>query len=80
VAFDAMIVGSNPTPVAKRNTMILNDFENASAATFIKKHRCNPKATRITQITVTPTGIADNIMVKCMTCGKEKDVSDYKSW
>jgi hypothetical protein len=59
---------------------ILNAYENAAAADFIRSHRCKAKAARVAQITVTPTGIADNIKVRCVTCGKEKDVSDYASW
>lgn len=63
-----------------RNVDLLNPYENAAAADFIRSHRCKPKATRVAQISVTPTGIADNIKVKCAACGKEKDVTDYKSW
>jgi hypothetical protein len=62
------------------NVDLLNASENAAAADFIRRHRCKPKSPRIAQVTVTPTGIADNIKVMCPTCGKEKDVSDYSSW
>ena len=59
---------------------LLNAYENAAAADFIRGHRCKKGATRVAVVTVTPTGIADNIRVKCAACGKEKDVSDYGSW
>lgn len=59
---------------------ILNRNEDDAAEEFRAKHRCKPKATRILQITITPTSIADSIKVKCTVCGKTKDITDYGSW
>ncbi len=53
--------------------------ENAKIDKFEEKHKkkgCNEGFSFI----ITPTGIGDNIHVKCEDCRKEKDVSDYGSW
>ena len=75
--------GCDETDAAPRSGLrmtLLNEKENAAAWDFVEQHKCEPGVSRIAQITVTPTGIADNIQIKCLTCGTSKDISDYESW
>lgn len=59
----------------------LNDVETASLVKFktntIKSAKAKLSETAVTFIA---TGIGSNITVKCMKCGKAKDISDYGSW
>ena len=32
------------------------------------------------KIKIVSTGIGDNITIKCLCCGKKKDVTDYDRW
>lgn len=56
----------------------LNDVETASLVKFQDKHYKKCKGE--TAVTFIETGIGSNITVKCMKCGKVKDISDYGSW
>lgn len=59
---------------------LLSEKENADAEHFHWKHRCKRKGTRNLELTAKPTGLGLRIDVKCLLCGKTKDISDYDSW
>lgn len=68
-------------PMNKPNECgILSDKENKAAEKWRTGHRCKRNVTRITSITILPSGIGPRVDIQCVTCGKTKDISDYESW
>ena len=65
------------------STFELNHVEIHKLLQFSKTHDAscsvNREVNRIS-ISVSPTGIADKIVVKCKKCSEEEDISDYDSW
>lgn len=61
--------------------MLLSEKEDTAARDFRWGHNCKARnSDRVLQITLTPTGIADGVEVKCMACGLSKSVTDITSW
>ena len=59
----------------------ISEEEKKTFEIWYKKHKkkCKEKKNQII-LTITPTGIGNNIIAKCPYCGKEKDITDYSSW
>lgn len=61
----------------------LNKTETEEYKKFVEKHKsCKFSATIGGKISVlfTPTGLGDIIVVKCNSCGKEKEITDVSNW
>ena len=64
-------------------TFILNDKEEQNYKEFCKKHKnCEFTSTTGGKISIEfiPTGLGDVKVVKCKSCGKEKDITDIECW
>jgi hypothetical protein len=60
----------------------LNKDEESKMNRWITTHskKCQLLPQQAYSIVFTPTGIGDNVHVKCPHCKKEKDITDYSSW
>lgn len=62
---------------------MFNETELKRLSDFHDKHsKCYSKYKKSAKfkITLTATGIGDNVEVKCCSCKKSKDISDYDNW
>ena len=62
---------------------MLNKVELERANEFREKHsKCYRRFEKTAKfkITVEATGIADGVEIKCCSCKKSKNISDYESW
>lgn len=59
------------------NVFSLNQKEQASEALFKLNHKDHNSNFEYTFI---PTAIGVKIRIKCKSCGKSKDITDYSSW
>lgn len=58
----------------------LNKLEKEKADKFIEEHKkCKNKFTLFSYI-FTPTGIGYNVEIRCNSCGKTLDITDYTTW
>jgi hypothetical protein len=81
-----------PEPPGLRFEFRFSFKEQASAVKFQKTHyrRCRPLGAKDTltgkrkhagfQYRFTPTGIGDNISIKCLACRKVRNITDYDQW
>lgn len=59
------------------STFQLNSNEQISESLFKKEH---DKHSSTYEYTFIPTAIGVKVRIKCRSCGKSKDITDYSSW
>lgn len=60
-----------------KHVFTLNEKEEQEFEKFKKKHR---ECRGLFKISFTPTGIGNDIEVKCTVCKKKKNITDVESW
>jgi hypothetical protein len=60
--------------------MSLDPVEQKSYEAFTDEHYSKHKFQGGVPVTLTPTGIALHVEVRCPSCNETKDISNYDSW
>jgi hypothetical protein len=58
----------------------LHETEQKRYEEFKKSHYSKHPFRGGVPVTITPTGIGIHVKVKCPSCGKEKDITNYAIW
>lgn len=61
-------------------TLHLDEVEQKRYNDFVKDHYSRHNFRGGAPVTITPTGIGDNIKVECPYCRETKDISNYEVW
>jgi len=58
----------------------LHETEQKRYDAFRKSHYAKHPFRGGVPVTITPTGVGIHVSVKCPSCGKEKDITNYDIW
>ena len=64
----------------KTHCLSLDEVEQKRYKAFVNLHYKKHHFRGGAPVTITPTGVGDIVVVKCPSCGNEKDISNYEVW